>query len=62
MLSWHVPSRIELIFAPRFDLWDGGAGAVMAVLAEDGVGGFMDDLGIQLLKRSHSLEMTVSCL
>ena len=61
MLSWRVSSHIELVGAPKFDLWAGGAGAVMAGLAGDNVGGFIDALGIQLLKRSCSLEMLVSC-
>ena len=39
----------------------GGAGAVMAGMVGDSVGGFMDALGIHLLKRSCSLEMVVRC-
>ena len=61
MLSRRVTSRIELVGAPRFDLRAGGAVAVMAGLAGDGVGGFMNTLGIQLFKRSRSLEMEVRC-
>ena len=52
-------SRIELVGALRFDLWDGGEGALMAGLAGDGDGEFMDSLRIQLLKSSCSLEMAV---
>ena len=41
MLSRRVPSRIELVGAPRFDLWAGGVGDAMSGMAGDGVGGFM---------------------
>ena len=62
MLLRRVTSQIELVGAPRFELWVGEAGAVMAGLASDGVGGFMDALGIQLMKRLRRLEIAVSCL
>ena len=62
MIFRRVPSYIELLGAPLFDLWAGGEEAVIVSMAGDGVGGFMDDLGIQFLKRSRSLEMVVSCL
>ena len=55
MLSRRVPSWIELVGAPRFDLWAGGVGDEMAGMAGDGVGGFMGALGIQLLKRFAQL-------
>ena len=59
MLLRRVPSRIELVVAPRFDLGDGGAGAVM--MSRTGDGGIMNALGIKLLKSSRRLEMSVSC-
>ena len=61
MILRLVPSCIELVGALRFYLWSGGAGDVMASMTGDGVGGFMDALGIQFLKRSRSLEMVVIC-
>ena len=49
MLSRRVISRIELVGAPQFDLRAGGEGDVI-------VGG-----AGELLKRSRSLDMAVSC-
>ena len=57
MLYRRVPSWIELVVSQRFGLWAGGAEAVMVGMAGDSVGGFVDSLGIQLLKRSCILEM-----
>ena len=61
MLLRRVPSRIEMVGSTRFATGDGGAGYLMVGGDGDGVGGFMDALGIQLLKRSRSLEMAVRC-
>ena len=61
MLLRRAPSGIELIGAMRFAVGAGGAGDLMVGGAGDSVGGYMDALGIQLLKRSRRLEMAVSC-
>ena len=61
MLPRRVPSRIELAGATRFSVGARGAGGFMVERDGVGVGGFMDTLRIQLLKRLHSLEMAVSC-
>ena len=60
-LPRRVPSQIELLGATHFSAGAGGAGDLMVGGAGEGVGSFMDALGIQLLKRSRSLEMAVSC-
>ena len=61
MLLRRAPSRIELAGSTRIAVGDGGAGSLMVGGDGNGVGGSMDDLGIQLLKRSRRLEMAVSC-
>ena len=61
MLLRSAPSLIELEGATRFSVGEGGAGNLMVGGAGGSVGGSMDTLGIQLLKRSRSLDMEVIC-
>ena len=60
MLPRRVTSRIELVVSTSFVAEAGEAGYFLVGGDGDGVSVFMDSLGIQLLKRSCSLEMYVS--